>query len=308
MKDPLAFEPDWLKDRLDRGEVILLDGAMGTELERRGVPMDQSAWSGAAVMTHPDTVRAIHADYIDAGADVIIVNSFASGRHSLAPAGLGDHVRSINTDAVRLAKEARDSAADRPVAVAGSICEWVPREGSTWSHNEALKEALAEQAHLLAEAGVDMLVLEMCQRWEHSELAFEAAKATGLPIWVGASCRRKPTQSALSTFDADTDPNFETLVTGLAQLGPRVLSVMHSPIADTVEGVEIVKGHWDGPLGVYPESGHFIMPNWQFVDIIDPDDLVAQAHMWLDLGVQVIGGCCGLGPDHIRALSQAIRR
>ena len=64
-----------LQKRIDQGEVIILDGAMGTELEKRGVPMDSTAWSGAALATHPDTIREVHEDYIRAGADIIITNS-----------------------------------------------------------------------------------------------------------------------------------------------------------------------------------------------------------------------------------------
>ena len=104
-----------LRQRLDRGEVIVLDGAMGTELERRGVPMDDAAWSAAALITHPDTVREVHEDYIRAGADVIITNTFATARHVLEPAEMGGQFRELNTRAVTLAKQARENAADRPV-------------------------------------------------------------------------------------------------------------------------------------------------------------------------------------------------
>ncbi|HEX5692919.1 MAG TPA: homocysteine S-methyltransferase family protein, partial [Roseiflexaceae bacterium] len=79
-----------LQARLDAGQVIMLDGATGTELQRRGVPMHGFAWSAAALDTHPDIVRAVHEDYIRAGADVIITNTFSTARHVLETAGLGD--------------------------------------------------------------------------------------------------------------------------------------------------------------------------------------------------------------------------
>ncbi len=299
--------PDWLNRKLETDGFILLDGAMGSELQRRGVPMDNLAWSGAAAMTHPQVVRGIHEDYIRAGADVIIVNSFSAGRHSLEPAGYGAQTVTINQQAVRLARDARQAAADRPVAIAGSLCEWVPKEGSPWSQADALSQALTEQARILAEEGVDFLILEMCQRLAHGKLAFAAARATGLPVWVGCTCRRVPEQENLRTFDRDTDPDFERLVAGMAALGPDLMAVMHSPIADTDEGLDVVRRYWPGPLAVYPESGAFVMPNWQFVDIIPPDDLVPIARGWLERGVSVIGGCCGLGPDHIRSLHKSLR-
>ena len=85
-----------------------------------------------------------------------------------------------------------------------------------------------------------------------------------------------------------------------------MITVMHSPIQDTADGLAAVKRHWSGPLGAYPESGYFVMPNWQFVDIVAPEDLLAEARGWVAAGAQLIGGCCGLGPDHIRALKKGL--
>src|SRR5918999_908911 len=104
-----------LQQRLDGEEVVILDGAMGTELERRGVPMDAVAWDAAALLTHPDTVREVHEDYIRAGAEVIITNTFATARHVLEPAGMGERFRELNPRAVTLAQEARENAADEPI-------------------------------------------------------------------------------------------------------------------------------------------------------------------------------------------------
>ena len=89
-----------LGERLAAGEVIIIDGAMGTELQRRGVPMDKVAWSAAAIASHPDTIREIHEDYIRAGAEVIIANTFGAARHVLARASLGERVGELNRRAV----------------------------------------------------------------------------------------------------------------------------------------------------------------------------------------------------------------
>ena len=86
---------------------------------------------------------------------------------------------------------------------------------------------------------------------------------------------------------------------------PDIVNVMHCDIGVTPEALEMVKARWKGPLGVYPESGYFAMPNWNFVDVISPADLVREAKTWVESDVRMIGGCCGLGPDHIRALSAA---
>lgn len=304
----MAAGPAWLNKQLREGGLLLLDGAMGTELQARGVPMDGLAWSGAAALTHPDTCRKIHADYIRAGADIIIANTFSSGRHMLEPAGYGDQVAEINRQAVAMALQARDKAADHPVAVAGSLCEWVPARGSTWSQADRLGEALTEQAELLAEAGADFLNIEMCQRKEHSLIAFEAAARTGLPVWCGLSCRRNDPGAPLRGFDDDADEDFESLVAAIAACEPAVMNIMHSPIAETGAGLELLRRYFPGPVGAYPESGYFTMPNWNFVEVIAPDDLVKEAKGWMALGAKILGGCCGLNPAHIAALKQNLMR
>ncbi len=171
--------PEWLNDKLTAGELVIIDGAMGTELEHRGVPMNDKAWSGAAMLTHPEVVQAAHEDYIEAGAEVIITNTFAAGRHTLEPAGLGDEVVRINRGAVEAARWARDNVAEGPVAIAGSMCEWVNPKGK-WSKVGPLSEAYREQAGFLAEAGVDLIALEMSSDPEFTPLIVEAALVTGL--------------------------------------------------------------------------------------------------------------------------------
>ncbi len=295
--------PDWLNAKLAAGEILIIDGAMGTELEARGVPMHAKAWSAAAIKTHPDIVRETHADYIRAGARVIIANTFSTGRHMLEPAGLGEEVANINKQAVKLAKEARGLAADQPVAIAGSICDWVYTD-SKWCEPQNLSASLCEQAKLLAEAGVDLIALEMCQTEVGSPLAIEAALDTSLPVWLGVSCKSHPDTGQLVTFDKPY-LDFEERVVKLAAYDVSLINVMHSPIEDMAKGLAVVKRHWSGPIGAYPESGYFIMPNWQFVDVIAPDDLVREAQEWVSDGVQALGGCCGLGPQHVSALKRA---
>jgi S-methylmethionine-dependent homocysteine/selenocysteine methylase len=80
---------------------------------------------------------------------------------------------------------------------------------------------------------------------------------------------------------------------------------MHTDVDATTVALDMVKQGYDGPLGAYPESGYFQMPHWNFVDVIAPDVLVDRAKGWVGQGVSILGGCCGLGPEHIVALSAA---
>ena len=257
------------KDTLDSGALLLIDGGMGTELQRRGVDMNDVVWSGAAVATHPDAVRETHEDYIRAGARVIITNTFGSTRQMLAPAGYGDQVAAVHRGAVRLAQQARDNIGDPDVAIAGSISTEPPRfdRAAFMSPTEEL-EAYREAAGLLAEAGVDLIALEMIVETEHAARAIQAVKETGLPFWLGAGCKKRDDGKIVS-FD-HTDLEFSELLDALIPLGPDVVNIMHSEIGAIPEAIEMVKARWSGPIGVYPESGYFTMPHWNFVDVISP--------------------------------------
>ena len=293
-----------LQQRLEGGEVVILDGATGTELERRGVPMDEAAWDAAALAMHPDTVREVHEDYIRAGADVIITNTFATARHVLEPAGMGERFRELNIRAVTLAQEARESAAEGPVFIAGSISTFTARYDYSYEPRaERARANYREQAEVLAESGVDVIALEMLRDLEQTTYAVEAAVATGLPVWVGFSCKTTG-EGTVVLWDGE-----HTLVEALKQIpsmGASLVSIMHTLTEDTPAALREVSERWSGPVGAYPHSGEFIMPNWQFIDMISPEDFARQAQGWLEMGVQLIGGCCGIGPEHIRQLKEGL--
>ena len=293
-----------LSRRLCQGDIIFLDGATGTELERRGVPMHGVAWSAGALRTHPSVVRQVHEDYIRAGADVVITNTFGSARHTLERTELMDEVRSLNTLAVNLAKEARESAADdRRVYIAGSLStSFRPEEEPSVGY---LKASYGEQAHLLAEAGVDFLVMEMMTGVAQAAHAIAAAVSTGLPVWVGYSCKMSGDGSQVVLLSSAGE-TFAEALESLLPLGGSLVSVMHSRIEDTVPALRVVKDLWKGPIGAYPESGKVVMPNWQFDQISSPEELLSQARQWVQMGVQLIGGCCGIGPGHIRVLKDEV--
>lgn len=293
------------KETLDDGDVLLTDGGMGTELQRRGVPMDKVAWSGAAVLTHPDVVRETHEDYIRAGARVIITNTFGSTRQMLEPAGYGDQIAAVHRGAVKLAMLARDNVAEQAVAVAGSISTEPPgfnRDAFLSAEKEL--EAYREAAGLLADAGADLIALEMINDTVHGSRAMQAALETNLPVWLGVGCK-KTDDGRIVSFD-HPDIEFAAMLDDLIPMGPTVVNIMHSEIGAIPEAIELVRQRWSGPIGVYPESGYFTKPNWNFVDIIPPAELVSEALLWVAAGVRLLGGCCGTSPEHIKALNAAM--
>lgn len=286
---------------LAAGGVLVIDGGMGTELQRRGVPMDEVVWSGAAVLSHPDVVRTVHEDYIRAGADVIITNTFGSTRQMLGGAGLGAQVELVHRRAVALAQEAR-AATNSRVAIAGSLSPSPPGfDRQAYPPSEEELAVYRESAQLLADSGVDLIALEMLEDTAHAPLAMRAALETGLPVWLGVSCRRVDGRLVRFSQRAAEVPLADILDL-LVPMGPDLVNIMHTEIDAVSEALVMVRQRWPGPIGVYPESGYFAQPNWEFVDVISPDDLVREARGWINDGAQLVGGCCGTGPEHIRAL------
>lgn len=301
-----------LARKLADGDTIVLDGATGTELQKRGAPMDDGAWCAVATATHPGLLRAIHEDYVRAGADIVTANTFASARHLLERAGIGERTAELNRLAVRVAREAAARAGDevgRPIAVAGSLSTMRPVGKGTDQRDPGVDLAtipwaanLREAAELQAEAGADLLLLEMMSDLEHGGLALEAALATGLPVWVGLSARRR--DGELMSF-RDDGPTFATLVRHYSAQPIGALGVMHTSLPDTEDALGILLDQAAMPVMAYPEAGYFRSPDWQFTEV-EPAALAAAACDWVRRGVRVVGGCCGLGPAHIAAVAAAV--
>ena len=249
----LRYGPDWLHEKIAAGKHVIIDGGMGTELEARDVPMNEQAWSGAALLSHPDVVRAIHADYVAAGAEVIITNTFAAGHQVLTLAGLGDEVAHINRKAVEVAIQARDESAEQNVAIAGSMSVWM-QPGITRPEKRVAEE-FREQADILATAGVDLIALEMCSHPVYSPLIIEAAVATGLPVWLGLSCKQDA-DAGLVGFDPP-NADFRELVANLVDCGAGVINIMHSNRGRHYGGSLGAQRLLAGPLGRIPGIGIF---------------------------------------------------
>jgi homocysteine S-methyltransferase len=279
---------------LERGGTLLLDGGTGSELRRRGMPLDAAAWSALAPLTHYELLREIHADYIAAGADVVTTSTFATTRFVLDAAGHADDFASINQRAVAAVREARD-AGGREVAIAGSISCLPPRfDVHAYPDERAESAAYLELAETLADAGVDFLALEMMQETRHAPLACAAANAVGLPIWLGVSCR-VGAGGTLVGFDFPLVP-LAACLDALLPFDPAAVSIMHSPVAAVAPALHEARALWRGPLGAYPEID---------TALVTPTALAAEADGWVAGGARIVGGCCGTTPQHIRALATA---
>jgi S-methylmethionine-dependent homocysteine/selenocysteine methylase len=312
-------EAEAIFGRLARGELVIIDGGTGTQLQAEGVSMDDLAWSARANLDQPDVVRRVHEEYIRAGAEVIIANSYAASRAALEPAGLGGHVAEANRAAVRAALQARAAAATRPVAVAGSMSSFSPIDmdaGATGrphpgpTAGDPRFPTLAdfrEQAALLAEGGVDLIALEMINAQGYGRAAMAAAAETGLPVWLGLSPYRRADGTLVGLPDLGDGESFEDLLGALVNPALAAVTVMHAKPEVTLDAIEIIRRHFAGPIGVYAETGDWQPPNWVF-DGLTPAEYLQQAITWADHGARLIGGCCGVGPEHIRALAAGLPR
>jgi homocysteine S-methyltransferase len=296
-----------ISTRLAEPRTLILDGGTSTELQRRGVDMSEHTWSGAGALIAPDLLREVHADYIRAGAEVITVNSYAAAPHHLEAAGLGDRAEEVNSRSTELAREARDQAASKPVWIAGSLSLMAPHfDSANRPSPTKLAEGLTRQATWLAEAGVDLFVLEMLRDVAYSTAAVKAALSVGLPVWSGFSCVKGPDEALVTDGQVTDSRLFDDVLEAVTGLGEELVGIMHSEIADTYPGLDALRRVSSLPLGAWPNSGHFEPPNWQFDDVIAPDAFAEACADWVDAGVKVIGGCCGLGPDHIRAAAERL--
>ena len=297
------------QEKLAADEIVLIDGGMGTELERVGAEMNAQGWSGAAVIEVPDVVRRVHREFVEAGAEVITVNTFSMAPHMLRGMGYGDRVESAIADAVRLAREACAEAGRPDLPIAGSVSTMRTKnvETGTWPAlpPEEARESLSTLVHILKEEGCSIMALEIMEDLDVAPMATQIAVASGVPTWLGISCRRAADGATIESFDVP-GVTLDALYAALLPLGADVLNIMHSEIPVTGEALERARPLWDKPMGAYPESGYFTMPNWNFVDVVSPQDLVAEAKGWVARGARILGGCCGLGPAHIAALRDAM--
>ena len=286
--------------RVRAGERILIDGATGTEVERRGVPQLDNAWNGGGALSHPDIVRQVHEDYIGNGAEIVISNTFATSWHALRDAGVEGQFEDYNRRGVELAVEARNNKGKPDVLVAGGISYW------SWTGEhpslDVLRVNIEQQATVMRDAGADLLMLEMMVGLDRLIVTLEAAQNSGLPVWVGLTC--KPDQSgAMRLWDGDL------LTDVLAEMTKRnvpLINIMHTEVEYIDACLDILKDHWTGPMGVYAHSGGYADGKWLFDDTISPQEYCTNAKGWLQRGVQVIGGCCGIRVDHIAELQKAV--
>lgn len=289
---------------LEQGGCLLLDGGTGQELAARGVDTESGLWSAQAMLDAPDTLVAVHRDFIDAGADVIIANTYTTARGRLESVGAGARFESLNRRACELAHRARDDSG-RAVAIAGSLA---PMHGSYRPDRvrpvDELEPQYREQAELLA-GYVDVLLCETMSTASEALAAARGAAATGLPVWVSWTA---------ADDGSGTLRSGEAIADAIAALADeRVDAVLvNCSMPESVDGaMPALAAHAGRPFGAYA-NGFEAIPADHEIDAgrnipgargdLDPERYAQHAGRWLDAGARLVGGCCEVGPAHIRRL------
>ena len=291
-----------LTARLTRGEIVLLDGAMGTELERRGVSTRLPLWSAQALVDAPDRVREIHEEYVRAGAEILTAATFRTTPRSLGSAGMGGEADRLTTLAITLCREARERAPlDREVSIAGSMApledcyrpELAPPPG-------AMMEEHGEQAARLKRAGAELLLVETMNSIAEAVAALRGARATGLPVLVSFICK-----NSREIWNGEV---LADAVRAVEAHQPDAILVNCTPAEVAGGCLDEIARTTHLPIGCYPNAGtpDLERGTWSFDPAMTPGRFAAAAQSWVRSGAQIVGGCCGTGPDHIRALRAAI--
>ncbi|HEY3216709.1 MAG TPA: methionine synthase [Candidatus Eisenbacteria bacterium] len=302
--------------------VLLYDGAMGTQIQARGLAAEDwggKRWEGCndyLSLTRPDVVEAIHADYFEAGADCVETNSFQASRLRLEEWGLGEKTLEINRAAASIARRVADrfAAADgRPRFVAGSIgpSGQLPSSDDPDLGRKTLDDLVpifTEQARGLLEGGADVLILETCQ-----DMLEMKAQILGARAAMEASERRRPLQCSV-TLDPSgrmlLGTDIRAALATLEALQVEIIGLNCSTGPDLMrDAIRYLGENASTFLHCIPNAGLPINDGGRAVYPMKPDPMAATLREFVvENGVNIVGGCCGTTPDHIRALAAAIGR
>ena len=285
--------------RLGRGDLLVGDGAWGTQLMERGLPDGQPPeWFA---LERPGTIEEVARLYVEAGADLVTTDTFGGTSFRLKLHGLDGERERVNRQAVLAVKRAVAGRAlvSASVGPSGQLLE---PYGDT--SPDAVEAAFAEQIAVLAAAGADVLCVETMGDLTEAARAVKAAKTTapGVPVMATMTFERTP-----RGYFTVMGVSVEKAVTGLEAAGADVVgSNCGTGIADMVEIARRMIAAAHRPVIVQPNAGLPVSRGGQVVYDETPETFAARVPDLLELGVAIVGGCCGTTPDHTRAIRRAV--
>lgn len=286
--------------------VLLIDGATGTLLERKGVDISLPLWSAHAVIEHPEVLEEVHREYLEAGAKAITTCTFRTHERSLAKAGMGDRAAELTRKAVEIARRARD-AVNPDALILGSVAplEDCYRPDLAPDYETCSTEHGMMIENLLA-GGVDVILIETQNCLRESQAAVEQARRQ-MPAggkWMLSYCMQRE-GPPLETLAGESLTEYFASLTDAWALG-----VNCTAAPNTESQVKLLRGI--APPGVriaaYANIGYADpMGNWVSTDAVDPDRYTNYAAQWIADGATIIGGCCGTRPEMIKAIAEHLQ-
>lgn len=288
-----------LRARLARGEKFVTDGATGTNLQRMGLPVGASAelW----VLENPEAVRSLDQAFIEAGSDIVLTCTFGGTRLRLEASGLGDQFEAVNRKAVEITQEA---AMGTDVLVAGSIgpTGHMLSPLGTLSLEEA-EQNFTDQARVLSECGVDLIVIET---------QFDLNEATAAVRGVREVDSEIPLVCSFS-YDRGTRTMMGVRPAEMAEvIGALEVDILGincgRSLAENFQVLQQLREATDKPIWFKPNAGMPEMdadgkPRYS----VTPGEMGALVADWLDAGAQLVGGCCGTSPEHLAEIAKAVK-
>ncbi len=290
-------------------EFILLDGGMGAEIVGRGFGHLKSIWSGFALIDHPEVVTEVHGEYLDAGADVIITSNYGVVPVMLAKEGLQDRLAELTQVSVNCAQKARQTSGRKDVRIAGSL---PPLEMSYRPDMVQDQRIMVDSYRAIADAmtpGVDLFVTETLSTIREAQAAAEAVSGFDQSFWLSMSldkaangCLRSG-KSLAELLEAVSDYKIDAFLFNCCSV--EAISA----------ALPIMRELTDKPIGAYANSFGRMPDKYVMEDnVIDsartdlaPDQYLEHAENWRDMGATIIGGCCGIGPAHIKVMNNQLR-
>lgn len=286
---------------LVQSKIVLLDGATGSNLQKRGMPAGvcPEQW----IIEHEDIMKGIQKEYIAAGSDILYAPTFGGNRIKLEEYGLEDQVVEMNEQLVRICRDAvKEADADHPVYIAGDLTmtgEQLYPVGTL--QFEELVDVYKEQIQVLVKAGIDLLVVETMMSLQECRAAVIAAKEVcDLPVLVTLTFN----EDERTLFGTDA----ETAMIVLQSLGADAVGLNCSTGPDKMHTmVASMKRVANVPIIVKPNAGLPELVDGETVFNMTPEEFAKEMEILLEQGVSIVGGCCGTTPEHIRSLAEQIK-
>lgn len=293
---------DNLTNRLANRECIIMDGAMGSEILHRGFPTTLPLWSAEVLLQRPEIVQQIHEDYIRAGAEIIITDTFRTTRRAFAKRGIAEKAAQSTHLACHLAQRAIEhTAAAHEVYIAGSVAPLEdcyspeltpPQQALEVEHDELVSD--------LKDGGVDFILFETMITLRETLAGLRAAQRHAMPFAVSFCCN--------DTYALLGGEALKEVIPQVEQYEPIFIGVNCISVATANKLAKHLRGITDFPIAVYAQ-GDGLADNdqgWRFPEEKEQEAYVQAAKQWVLDGAQVIGGCCGTTPSYIRQVAEAL--